>query len=101
VALLLREAMGAPSLEVSKARLDGALGSLSWWVATLPTAGGCDWMVSEVTSNLNRSAILKNFQLPHPSKQQSHLKRKLKLFPFLYKYPLRILCNLVMFSAYL
>jgi len=29
-----------PSLEVSKARLDGALGSLSWWVAALPTVGG-------------------------------------------------------------
>ena len=26
-----REAVGAPSLEVLKARLDGALGSLSWW----------------------------------------------------------------------
>lgn len=25
--------MGAPSLEVHKARLDGALGSLSWWEA--------------------------------------------------------------------
>ena len=30
---------GAPSLEVLKARLDGALGSLSWWGAALPTAG--------------------------------------------------------------
>jgi len=26
-----REAVGAPSVEVLKARLDGALGSLSWW----------------------------------------------------------------------
>jgi len=26
----------APSLEACKARLDGALGSLSWWVAALP-----------------------------------------------------------------
>jgi len=33
LALLPREALGAPSLEVLKARLDGALGSLSWWVA--------------------------------------------------------------------
>jgi len=32
--------VGAPSLEVLKARLDGALGSLSWWVVTLPMAGG-------------------------------------------------------------
>ena len=37
---LLREAVDAPSsLEVFKARLDGALGSLIQWVATLPMAG--------------------------------------------------------------
>ena len=30
LALLLREAVGAPSLEVFKAELDGALGSLVW-----------------------------------------------------------------------
>lgn len=29
-------AVGAPSLEVAKARLDGALGSMCWWVATSP-----------------------------------------------------------------
>ena len=29
---LHREAVGAPFLEALKARLDGALGSLSWWV---------------------------------------------------------------------
>ena len=29
---------GAPSLEARKARLDGALGSLSWWGEALPTA---------------------------------------------------------------
>jgi len=29
----------APSLKELKARLDGILGSLSWWVATLPIAG--------------------------------------------------------------
>jgi len=34
-----------PSLEVSKARLDGALGSLSWWVAALPTAEGWNWVI--------------------------------------------------------
>ena len=32
---LPREAVHAPSLEVFNARLDGALGSLSWWVAAL------------------------------------------------------------------
>ena len=40
MAQLPREAVGAPSLEVLKARLDGALGSLSWWVAALSIAGG-------------------------------------------------------------
>ena len=35
---LPREAVGATSLEALKARLDGALGSLSWWGAALPKA---------------------------------------------------------------
>jgi len=35
-------AVGAPSLEVFKARLDGALGSLTWWVADLPMAVGLE-----------------------------------------------------------
>jgi len=30
----------APSLDTLKARLDGALGSLSWWGVALPVAGG-------------------------------------------------------------
>ena len=38
------EAAYAPSLEILKVRSDGALGSLSWWVAALPTAGcGAAW----------------------------------------------------------
>ena len=37
---LPREAVDAPSLEAFKARLDVALGSLVWWLATLHTAGG-------------------------------------------------------------
>jgi len=39
LAQLLREAVGAPSLEALKVRLDGALGSLSWRQAALHTAG--------------------------------------------------------------
>jgi len=42
LAQLPREAEDATSLEMFKARLDGALGSLSWWVAALPTAGGLE-----------------------------------------------------------
>ena len=34
------EAVDAPSLEAFKARLDVALGSLVWWLATLHIAGG-------------------------------------------------------------
>ena len=39
---LPKEVVGAPSLEAFKARLDGVLGSLSCWLATLPTAGRLD-----------------------------------------------------------
>ena len=35
-----KEAVDAPSLEASKARLDVALGSLVWWLTTLHIAGG-------------------------------------------------------------
>ena len=37
---LSREAVDAPSLEALKARLDVALGSLVWWLATLHIAEG-------------------------------------------------------------
>ena len=36
---LPREVVDAPSLEMIKARLNEALGSLSWWVAALFMAG--------------------------------------------------------------
>ena len=36
---LPREAVCDPSLEVFKARLDGTLGSLIWWLAALPKVG--------------------------------------------------------------
>jgi len=40
---LPRESLAdAPSLEAFKTRLDGALGSLIYWVATLPTAGSLE-----------------------------------------------------------
>jgi len=39
---LPREVVDALSLEAFKARLDGALGSLIWWVATLPMSGGLE-----------------------------------------------------------
>ena len=39
---LPKKAVDAPSLEVLKARLDGALGNLVWWEVSLPTAGGVE-----------------------------------------------------------
>ena len=39
---LPREAVDAPSMGVLKARLDGPLGSLSWWVGTQTMAGGLE-----------------------------------------------------------
>ena len=36
----LPKVVGAPSLETFKARLDVALGSLAYWLATLHIAGG-------------------------------------------------------------
>jgi len=43
---------------VLKARLDGALSSLSWWGAALPIAQGRAGMGFQVPSNLNLSVIL-------------------------------------------
>ncbi|KAK4805314.1 hypothetical protein QYF61_018061 [Mycteria americana] len=39
---LPREVADAPSLEVFKVRLDGALSNLVWWKVSLPTAGGLE-----------------------------------------------------------
>ena len=37
---LPKEVVDAPSLEAFKSRLDAALGSLVWWLATLHISGG-------------------------------------------------------------
>ena len=55
---LPREAVDALSLEAFKARLDGTLGILSWWVATLPMAGGWNWVGFRFLSNLSHSMVL-------------------------------------------
>ena len=55
---LPREAVDAPSLEVFKARLDGALGSLGWWEVSLSMAGGWNWVGFKVPANTNHSTIL-------------------------------------------
>jgi len=55
---LPREAVAAPSLEVFKARLDGAWSNLGWWKVSLPMAGGWNEMIYNVPSNPNHSMIL-------------------------------------------
>jgi len=48
----------APSLEALRVRLDGDLGSVVWWEAALPIAGGCDKMIFKVPSSQSHSVIL-------------------------------------------
>ena len=56
-----QRAVDALSLEVFKARLDGALGSLLWdqtWrLVALPAAGGWGLVILEVPSNPSHSMI--------------------------------------------
>ena len=53
---LPREAVNAPSLEAFKVGLDGALGSLIWWVATSLRQEAWKWVVH---SNPTRFYVLK------------------------------------------
>ena len=55
---LPKEVVDAPSLEAFKARLDVALGSLVWWLATLRIAGGWNWVIIVVLFNPCHSMIL-------------------------------------------
>jgi len=55
--------MPCPSLEVFKARLDGALGSLGWYymwrlVALHAAGGGWSFVILEVPSSPGHSVIL-------------------------------------------
>jgi len=53
-----KEAVDVPSLEAFKARLDVALGSLVWWLATLHIAGGWNSLIIVVLFNPGHSTIL-------------------------------------------
>jgi len=55
---LPKEVVDAPSLEAFKARLDVALGSLVWWLATLHIAGAWN-SITVVLFNLGGSMMLK------------------------------------------
>ena len=72
---LPKEAVDAPSLDAFKARLDVALGSLVWWLATLHIAGGWNWMSIVVLFNPGHSVILHQVpltvQTPSPSKRDT------------------------------
>jgi len=57
-ARLPREAVAAPSLAVSKARLDGALSTLGWWKMSLLMAGDWNQTIFKVPSNPYHSVIL-------------------------------------------
>jgi len=54
---LPREIVDAPSLEAFKARLNGIVGSLIWWVATLNMAGGLELYYLKVPSNPSHSMM--------------------------------------------
>ena len=58
MALQRWEAVGAPSMQAFKARLDVALGSLGCWLATLHIAGGWNWMSTVALCNPGHSIIL-------------------------------------------
>jgi len=60
---LPKEAVGAPSLQAFKARLDVALGSLGCWLATLHIAEGWNWMSTVVLCNPGHSVMIQNRQL--------------------------------------
>ena len=55
---LPKEAVGVPSLEAFKSRLDVALGSLVWWLATLHIAGGWNWRSTVGLFDPGHSVIL-------------------------------------------
>ena len=50
--------LDAPSLEAFRARLDVALGSLIWWLATLHIAGVWNEMIIVVLFNPRHSMVL-------------------------------------------
>ena len=59
-----KEAVDAPFLQAFEARLDVALGSLVWWLATLHTAGGLKLMIIVVLFNPGRSMSMNSTPSP-------------------------------------
>jgi len=52
-----REVVDAPSLEVFKVRLDGALSNLVYWEVSLPIAEGWNQIILKVPSKSSHSVI--------------------------------------------
>jgi len=72
LAQLPREAVGAPSLQVLKARLDGALGSLSWWWQPCPRQGvGTGWALRSLPTQ-DGSHIRDDHGLPTLATKAGH-----------------------------
>ena len=66
--------MVTPPLQALKARLDGALGSLSWWGAALPMAEGLELgdlygLAGRPVQNIKRITYCQNCKIPAETKQ--------------------------------
>ena len=59
-----REAVGAPIPGDIRDQVGWILGSLMWWVPTLPTAGSWNSTVLNDSSNLSHSVIEKGLSFP-------------------------------------
>ena len=55
---LWKDLIAATSLNMFKIRLVGVLGNITWWAASLPMAGGWNWVGCRAPSNQNHSTIL-------------------------------------------
>lgn len=67
---LLREAVDVPSIEALKAWLDGALGSLSWWVAA------CSWQGVGTGKALRSLPMKTTLQFYDKSKKTSNKQQR-------------------------
>jgi len=94
---LPREAVDAPSLEAFKARLDVALGSLFWWLATLPMAGDWNYMITEVLFNPDHSVILRASSLCQQQTGLPILDETVCIFHPVVTLPISYFCPVILF----
>ena len=77
----------APSLQAFKARLDVALGSMVWWLVTLHTAGGWNWMSTVVLFSPGHS-----MKVPKKIWDKSHFRMHMLNFPHCVLWAFSYLC---------